>query len=489
MRLFGGKKKSSPQKEAAEGSGEKKRLLDRLSRKKKIIIASCMVVVAIALTVTALATRYVRPPEPVSDPEPVANDAQTEPVENDVVELATDEIEIEDKTHKKDFFTVLIAGTDNEGWNTDTIMLAAFDIATRKLNVLSIPRDTLVNVKRSNKKINAAYSVGGKSGNVEELMQEIKSVTGIRPDKYVVVTLKGFIEMIDAIGGVTIDVPIDMIYSDPAQDLTINIKKGLQTLNGYDSMGFMRYRHTYVEGDIGRIKVQQTFVKALVDKMLQPATLSKLPQLADIIGRNVKTDLTTGNIIWLGKEALNMNPDEDIETFLLPGEGGYYKRVSYYFLYENATLELINEHFNPYVTPIKNVNIIDPRTDSASSESSSTGSSNAKSSGSTPKKSTKNSGSTTKKTEELKAQEPAKTETPAKQETPETPNSSPSTENQPQDETPPASDAGEQKDSGQQDQTSGSSAPEDQAPTAQGSGNTPAEAGGGGIVPNDFYLN
>ena len=96
-------------------------------------------------------------------------------------------------------------------------MLAAFDITAKKVNVMSIPRDTMVNVKRAVKKINAAYTVGGKSGNIEELLSEVESVVGFKPDRYAVVSLQGFIDLIDEIGGVTVDVPIDMKYNDPTR--------------------------------------------------------------------------------------------------------------------------------------------------------------------------------------------------------------------------------------------------------------------------------
>lgn len=346
MKLFGGKKPRIVQKLES--------FFKNMPRKVKIIIAACLVAVAAIITVIALVLNSVKPPEKVSAQMP--GEEQTE---HDVV-IDGDEIDIEDRAHKEDFFTVLVVGRDKVGLNTDTIMLAAFDIATGKLNVLSIPRDTMVNVKRSNKKINAAFAVGGKP-NIEELKHEVESVTGVYPDKYAIVAIDGFIEMIDAIGGVTVDVPVNMVYNDPAQDLKINIQKGIRHLDGYDAMGFMRFRSTYAEGDIGRVKVQQTFVKALVDKMLKPSTLTKIPKLADIVIENVETDLSVGNIVWLAKEALNMNPQEDIKTFLLPGEGGYYKKLSYYFAYKEQVLEMINEYFNPYVTPIKKINIIDPR--------------------------------------------------------------------------------------------------------------------------------
>lgn len=365
MKLFGGKDNAFFGKVESFFKGVKS-FFDSMSRKHKIIIAICLVALAVIITVAALVIGGVKSPVPTDVDKPESKPA----MESQIIPEG-DEIEVEGRSHKEDFITVLIIGTDDGGWNTDTIMLAAFDISAGKLNVLSIPRDTIVNVKRSNKKINAALSSGGKAKNVDELKEEVESVTGIMPDKYAIVELDGFIDMIDAIGGVTVDVPIDMVYNDPAQDLTINIKKGIRTLDGYDSMGFMRYRKTYVEGDVGRIKVQQTFIKALVDKMLTPSTLTKIPKLAQIVFDNVDTDLTLGNIVWLGKEAIKMSPSTDIQTFLMPGEGAYYQRLSYFFPYEAQVIELVNEHFNPYVKDIKNINVFDPRGEEEAAQASS----------------------------------------------------------------------------------------------------------------------
>ena len=155
----------------------------------------CLVLLAAIITVVAVFTSSIEPPvAPVT-----VTDIETG---EDEVVLDGDEIDIDGKARKENFFTVLIVGTDKGGWNTDTIMLAAFDIENGKVNVLSIPRDTYVDVKRSTKKINAAFSISGK-GKVDELVREVKMVTGITPDKYAVVALDGFIDIIDAIGGLS----------------------------------------------------------------------------------------------------------------------------------------------------------------------------------------------------------------------------------------------------------------------------------------------
>lgn len=315
-----------------------------LSNKAKYIIAAILVILSVIMVCAAVAINNIRPPE-----------ASTASSEYRGGVIRDEKISSIGLDRRDGVFTMLIVGTDAASRSTDTIMLATFDTGLKKMNIMSIPRDTIVNVSRATKKINAAYAMS--DGNIYALYDEVESVTGIRPDKYVLVSVDGFVDLIDAIGGVTVDVPIDMHYKDPTQDLTINIKKGVQTLDGYDSMGFMRYRATYVDGDIGRIKVQHTFVEALIKKMLTPATFAKIPELAEIIMDNVETDLTLGNEIWLGKQMLTMNLETDVSMHTLPGHADYYEGLSYYFPNEQEVLDVINEYYNPYTTQIEKLNL------------------------------------------------------------------------------------------------------------------------------------
>jgi len=315
----------------------------------KVLVVFLAVIAALACVGGALWLMYVRAPD-------MGDTGWIDPTDSDLVEKG--KIKISDTTRKDGIYNILIVGTDLNGYHTDSIMLASFNANTNKMNVLSIPRDTIINVRRSNKKINAAFAYDGNPGNVDKLYEELESVIGFKPDKYVIVSTQGFVDMIDAIGGVEVDVQQRMKYTDPTQDLYIDIEKGRQVLDGYDSMCFMRYRYGYVEGDVGRVRAQQQFVRALMDKMLTPETLSKLPELVEIVDKNVKTDLDIGNMVWLGTKVLDMNLETDLNTYILPGEGLYYQGLSYYFLYPNQTKELINEVFNPFVSPIEELDIL-----------------------------------------------------------------------------------------------------------------------------------
>jgi len=313
-----------------------------ISNRAKYTISIILIIAAILMVVAAMMIDNIRPPE--VEISPVIGSA-----------IRDEKVSSLGVSRRDGVFTMLIVGTDAASRSTDTIMLASFDTEQKKMNVLSIPRDTIVNVRRATKKINAAYAMS--DGDIFALYDEVESVTGIRPDKHVLVTVDAFVEFIDAIGGVEVDVPIDMHYSDPTQNLKIDIDKGLQVLDGYDSMGFMRYRATYADGDLGRIKMQHMFIESVIKKMLTPTTFARIPELAEIVIDNLETDLTLGNGIWLGKQMLTMNLEEDINILTLPGYASYYDGLSYYFPQEEDVLTMINEYFNPYVEPIEELDL------------------------------------------------------------------------------------------------------------------------------------
>lgn len=338
MKLYGNRRKAE---HTQPRPARKKRRL------RKGFVVTLWILAVLILTAAAWALQLVRPPQAGEKPQVAGNDEAVSVVS---------ETQAEETKRKDDFITILLIGRDKVGMNTDVLMLMSYDMANNKVSMLSIPRDTMVGVERKNKKINSAYAQdGGK--NLDELITEVESVVGFRPDRYLLVTVDAFAELIDAIDGVTLDVPIDMYYSDPEQDLEINIKQGLQTLDGYDAMGFMRYRATYARGDLERIEMQHLFIDAFMKQLVSPKTLTKIPSLAEILVKNVETDLSVGNLIWMAKQALNMDPEQDFTMFTLPGEARTYKRLSYFMAYESETLELINAHFNPYVQPITDLEL------------------------------------------------------------------------------------------------------------------------------------
>ncbi len=272
------------------------------------------------------------------------------PVQNTISSLEPDDLLGTTKEVKDGFYTILISGLDNENGGSDTNLLVALDTKNGAINVVSLPRDTLLNVSWSVKKLNNAYHHGG----IDRTVEEVSNLLGIPVQFYITVDLNAFVELVDEIGGVDFDIPMDMDYDDPYQDLHIHLPAGPRHLNGEESLQVVRWRQNndgsgYATADIGRIGTQQAFLKALAAQTLQLSNLDKIPSMAEIFKNNVDTNLKLANLIWIGEQALSIGSD-GITFHTLPGDGaGYYKGGSYYTVEPEAALDLINTCFNPYV--------------------------------------------------------------------------------------------------------------------------------------------
>lgn len=245
--------------------------------------------------------------------------------------------------NKDDTYNILLCGVDEHHENADTIIIASFNAEDKSIKLLSIPRDTMSNESRSIQKINASYSVEH-IGNIEQTIKEVEMLTAIPIDRYAITTFDGFKEAIDALGGVEMDVPQDLHYSDPYQNLEIDIKKGMQTLDGAHALQFVRYRSGYAEGDLGRIKAQQIFFKALSKTLLDSGNVTKIPALSRVISNKMETNLTIPEMLWFAKEARGVSAD-NVKMFMLPGVAQYVDEISYYIPSESGILELINKEF------------------------------------------------------------------------------------------------------------------------------------------------
>lgn len=282
------------------------------------------IIIVFALSVVAgvgVAAYYFLPTAPSSSDSSIANESSL----------------------KDDTYNILLCGVDESHENADTIVLASFDTKAKTLRLLSIPRDTMSNEERPIQKINASYSVDYE-GNIEQTIREVEKVTALPIDRYAITTFEGFEEAIDAIGGVEMYVPMDLEYSDPYQDLEINLKEGDQVLDGKHALQFVRFRSGYATGDIGRIGAQQLFFAALADTFLDKSIVTKVPSLAKVVSENMETDLTISEVIWFFKQAQGMSKDS-IEMFILPGTPDYYDGLSYYIPSESGIIELINSKF------------------------------------------------------------------------------------------------------------------------------------------------
>jgi len=241
---------------------------------------------------------------------------------------------------------VLLLGLDGDEVRTDVIALINYSPAEGGINILSIARDTRVYVNGKAKKINALFAMGGEKLTIKA----VEKISGLHVDYYVTLNFKGFRKIIDTLGGVKVYVPMDMDYDDPEQNLHIHLKRGLQTLDGKKAEQFVRYRkgnregEGYNDGDIGRIKAQQEFMKALIEQKVKLQYLSKVDDIFLILKDNMKTNIEISDIKRYLKYLKNIDYDA-VKTFTIPGEAKYTNKTWYYICNREKTKELINNNF------------------------------------------------------------------------------------------------------------------------------------------------
>lgn len=259
----------------------------------------------------------------------------------------------------KPIVTVLILGEDNTGLKSgrglsDTIILASVDFDKKHVAALSIPRDTRVDVNGYGRyaKINSAFVQGGPSGTARIVSQ----LTGIRPDYYIVTNVEGFKDTVDAVGGVEIDVEKNMRYTDRRGGLYINLKKGVQVLDGDKAMQYVRFRHDAM-GDITRIERQQKFLKALAKKALEPGNLPKLPGTVGAVLENVQTDMSPKDMLHLGKFVSEIDMSK-VEMATLPGTPDTIGGVSYWIADMAESAKVVQELFFPPDASLPTVEVL-----------------------------------------------------------------------------------------------------------------------------------
>ncbi len=198
---------------------------------------------------------------------------------------------------------------------SDVMLLMRFDPSKKNLKMLSIPRDTRVEVEGHGvKKINAANVHGGPALTAKTVNNLLD---GVGIDRYVRINVLGVAKLIDALGGVTVYVPRDMKYQDDSQHLYINLKKGQQHLDGEKALQLLRFRHDE-NGDIGRIQRQQMVMRALMDQTLNPATLARLPEVLNVVKEHIDTNLTVEELLALAGYGARTNRS-NILQLLVPG--------------------------------------------------------------------------------------------------------------------------------------------------------------------------
>lgn len=230
-------------------------------------------------------------------------------------------------TLQKDM-NIMLLGVDErkeDVGRSDTLMF--LNLSGDKVSLLSVPRDTRVYVDRHGyQKINAAYAYGG-----EKLTKKtLEEFLGVDVDRYVKINTAEFVKIIDVIGGIDIFVERDMDYEDPWDDnggLYIHIDKGLQHLDGKDAIKFVRFRDS--EGDAGRVRRQQAFMKACADRLSDPSIILKLPEILSVAVNAIETDLTSSEMLAIAGSLKSAEDSRNVKTGTVPGYWQYIDGVSY----------------------------------------------------------------------------------------------------------------------------------------------------------------
>jgi LCP family protein required for cell wall assembly len=235
--------------------------------------------------------------------------------------------------------TILLVGVDyTEGSRrADSIAVATINIDTKKIKILSIPRDTRVQIPGHGwQKINHAYAFGGK----DLLYKTIINYLGIPIDYFVVLNYDTFPALVDLVGGIDLLVEKRLHYVDRAGGLYIDIPAGQQHLDGKRALHYVRFRND-AQGDIGRVKRQQRFMAALLEKIKKPAMLPKLPQIVEETIRNIETNMNTTQALQLASYLKDVSV-EDLVAMTLPGNPAYISGISYWLGDLNATAKFLS---------------------------------------------------------------------------------------------------------------------------------------------------
>ncbi len=246
-------------------------------------------------------------------------------------------------------FNVLLLGGDKVNNNADTIMIANFDPATCKVNIMSVPRDTKVTIEGKERKINYSFPHGG----VELTVKTASELLGINIKYYAFVDTAAFREIIDILGGVDYYVPVDMNYDDPLQNLHIHLKKGQQTLTGEKAEQYVRFRKPnkwnseikkYYDGsDIKRTEAQQKFMKELMKQKLTLQYLPKLNSVVETVFDNVETNMALNEVIKLTGY---INKFDINNVTFIPMPGTTYDASPWYYLCDvESTRQIMAESF------------------------------------------------------------------------------------------------------------------------------------------------
>lgn len=269
------------------------------------------------------------------------------------------------KAQDDSIVNILVMGTDEgtpgttntlDPKRTDTIMLLHYNPKTGNATFVSIPRDTLVQLRGKNDKINAAHFYGG----VNLLIDTVQNLLGVTVNYYVKIDLVGFVKLIDILGGVEMTIEHNMNYDDPTQNLHIHFNKGQTVLlNGQKAEEFFRWRENnngtgLPNGDLDRIKIQHTFIQKVMDKIKSPMIIPKIPSMLSAIPQYVDTNMTADDMLKYGYIFARIDSSK-VNITTLSGVGKYINGISYFIWNQSADIQLLTT-----LRETNSINLSDP---------------------------------------------------------------------------------------------------------------------------------
>lgn len=260
------------------------------------------------------------------------------------------------ENRREGVYNVLVVGHDRVALNTDVIMIVSFDTQNKKAAIAQIPRDTYMDTVR----VNSMYAIGyneaiqsgadrdkADQGGMENLIDSLQKSFSITIDRYVMMDLDGFSAIVDMVGGVDVDIPYRLQYSDPEQGLNIDLPAGLQHLDGEQAEQFVRFRKGYANQDLGRVNAQKLFLSAFFNKAQESLNVSKATQIAKELIKYVDTSMTVSDMAYFIRYGLELQA-ENIVTFTMPGCAPSAK----YYLFRDDCINLVNSYLNVYTEPV-----------------------------------------------------------------------------------------------------------------------------------------
>ena len=320
-------------------------------KSKKILALICSVVAVLFILIFSAYSIWEKAPPIQADPsETMQIEQNPEPTEDPGIPF--------DTKRQDGIYTLLLVGNDDGNGNTDTIISARFDTKSHKIDCVSIPRDTLINENWNIRKINSVYwsDIYAGGNGIDALRSQVKRLLGFDVDCYAVIDLNVFVDIVDAMGGVYFDVPRKMDYEDPWQNLYIHLEEGYQLLDGYNAMGLCRFRSDYIEGDLGRISMQQEFLKACVSQFMDLGKIPNLPKVLSLLSEKLHTNMTAANFAFFARQLMQCEKDS-ISFHTAPTQAATIHGYSYAVLELQPWLSMINELLNPYLNSVSAENL------------------------------------------------------------------------------------------------------------------------------------